>query len=167
MKTVLIFRHAKSDWSSSESFQDHERPLAPRGRNAAKLMGRFVSEVEEVPDTVITSSAVRAVRTVEIAAKAGRWGCPINAIDALYACSPQEILAEIRSQNDSVERLLVSAHEPACSETIALFAAGCRLRFPTAAMARLDLPVGAWVEVAFGQAELIWLVIPAVAEKLL
>ena len=43
MKTIIIFRHAKSDWSSAEA-NDQDRPLASRGRKSAKLMGRFLEK---------------------------------------------------------------------------------------------------------------------------
>ena len=165
MKTVLIFRHAKSDWSS-ESSDDHARPLASRGRKAAKVMGRFLRRIDQMPDAVVSSSAARAATTVTLAAKAGKWKCPIRLVEKLYACAPDDILSEIRSQPDSVETLLVAAHEPACSETIALFIGGARVRFPTAAIARLELPATTWADSAFGHAQLIWLVTPAVVEDL-
>lgn len=165
MKTVMIFRHAKSDWPE-EFPDDHERPLALRGRKAAKVMGRFLRRIDQIPDAVVTSSAARAVATVTLATKAGKWKCPVRVADELYACAPDEILKEIRSQPDSVDTALVTAHEPSCSEAISLFVGGARVRFPTAAIARLDFTVNGWKDCAYGHAQLIWLATPALVEEL-
>ena len=39
MKTLLFFRHGKSNWDADYDV-DHNRPLAKRGRKAARAMGR-------------------------------------------------------------------------------------------------------------------------------
>ncbi len=166
MKTVIIFRHAKSDWSPGEA-NDHDRPLAPRGRKSAKIMGRFLAQSAEVPDSVVTSSAVRAHNTVELAIKAGKWECKTRVTDRLYNCSPADMLKEIRAEPDTSEILLIAGHEPTCSETVARFAGGAEVRFSTAAMARLDFAIDHWREADFGKAQLIWFVTPKLVEKLL
>ncbi|MFV2074362.1 MAG: histidine phosphatase family protein, partial [Thermoanaerobaculales bacterium] len=91
MKTLLVMRHAKSDWNAGFS-DDHERPLAPRGVKAARRMGRFLTDVEVSPQLVITSTAVRARTTVELATKAGGWSCPIVANPDFYASDPARVL---------------------------------------------------------------------------
>ena len=72
MRSVVLFRHGKSDWDADYNV-DHERPLAKRGIKAAKRMGKYLAELDEIPDIVITSTAVRAKTTVELAMKAGAW----------------------------------------------------------------------------------------------
>ena len=74
MKTLILFRHGKSDWNTDYA-ADHDRPLAKRGRNAAATMGAMLARIEQVSDRVLTSSAVRARETVELAAEAGGWKC--------------------------------------------------------------------------------------------
>ena len=76
MKTIILFRHGKSDWDAP-SGSDHERPLAARGRKAADAMGRFLSEKGEVPELAIASSAVRARDTLDRAVRAGEWACEV------------------------------------------------------------------------------------------
>jgi phosphohistidine phosphatase len=166
MKTLIVFRHAKSDWSSGEA-NDHDRPLALRGEKAAKVMGCFLKKSGEIPDSIVTSSAVRAVRTVELSSKAGEWECKRRVTDRLYNCSPTDVLKEIKAEPDTTEVLLITGHEPTCSETIARLAGQARVRFSTAAMARLDLAIESWRQTDFGSAELIWLVTPKLVTKLL
>jgi phosphohistidine phosphatase SixA len=50
MKRVYLLRHAKSSWKDG-SLADRERPLAGRGRRAAKAVARHLEKAaREVPD---------------------------------------------------------------------------------------------------------------------
>ena len=86
MKTLLLLRHGKSDWSAGVS--DADRPLAKRGRKAARAIGEFLSRAGAVPDVVVSSPARRAVETAELVAAAGRWPCTVRASDMLYQGDP-------------------------------------------------------------------------------
>ncbi|RME68148.1 MAG: hypothetical protein D6782_01550, partial [Alphaproteobacteria bacterium] len=39
-KTLGLLRHAKSDWAAAVA-RDIDRPLNPRGRDAAQRLGRY------------------------------------------------------------------------------------------------------------------------------
>lgn len=158
MKTILLFRHAKSDWETGAP--DPERPLNKRGRKAAARMGRFLAQAGEVAELVITSSALRARETVDRASQAGEWKPPVEVLDALYESSPEAVLAAIQSQDDGVSSLLLVGHEPTWSSLAAGLCGGGRLRLPTAAVARIDVGVERWGEVTPGSGELLWLVTP-------
>ena len=117
MKTVLFFRHGKSDWDADWG-TDHERPLARRGRKAAKMMGRLLAETGPVPDSIVSSSATRARRTMKRAQKAGGWNAAVRITDDLYGASPSDLLETIRREPDTTEVLMLVGHEPTWSETI-------------------------------------------------
>jgi phosphohistidine phosphatase len=159
VKTVLVFRHGKSDWDEDRGV-DHERPLAPRGVEAAKAIGRFLARVDQLPDRVFTSPAVRARDTVKLAAEAGDWSCPVEVRDRLYDASPADVLEVLRASPDDAERILLAGHEPTCSAFVGGLTGGATVKFPTATVARIDLDVGSWADAAFGRGVLIWLVPP-------
>ena len=69
---LIVFRHSKSDWSADYGGSDLERPLAKRGRKAARAAGRFLAATE-VPDSVICSPALRARATLDLASEARDW----------------------------------------------------------------------------------------------
>ena len=69
MKSVLILRHAKSSWKDPD-LTDHDRPLNKRGKGDAPRMGRLLKSEHLVPDTIISSTAIRAQATAEAVAKA-------------------------------------------------------------------------------------------------
>lgn len=165
MKRLLLLRHAKSDWGADYG-GDHERPLNPRGREAAARVGRALAALGQVPQAVLTSSAVRARETVERAAEAGGWSCPVEVSRDLYLSSTEDVLAAVRWQDDAVERLLVAGHEPVWSALVGELVGGARVKFPTAALARLDLGVGRWADVRPGAGTLAWLLTPKVLAKL-
>ena len=60
MKTLTLFRHAKSGWDSPVA-RDFDRPLNERGRKGAKLMGVFSKRERLTFDHVISSPAVRCL----------------------------------------------------------------------------------------------------------
>ena len=61
MKRVYVLRHAKSSWNDA-SLPDGERPLAGRGRRAAKAMALHVDEAGVAAQFVLCSPARRARR---------------------------------------------------------------------------------------------------------
>jgi phosphohistidine phosphatase len=161
VKSLFLFRHGKSDWSNA-SGEDHERPVSARGEKAARAMGRFLTLARQAPDSIVTSSAVRARTTVEIAARAGGWTCPIRTTRALYEATPFVVLEEARAEADTTERLLLAGHEPTWSELASLLVGGGMIRVPTAALLRIDFDAESWSGIAYGRGLLAWLVPPRV-----
>jgi phosphohistidine phosphatase len=76
-RSLLALRHAKSDWSAGYG-PDRDRPLAPRGVTAARLIGRFVTAAGLEPDLVLSSPAERARATAGLAVAAGGWGVAVE-----------------------------------------------------------------------------------------
>ncbi len=141
-KIILMLRHGKSDWDASYT-SDHERPLAPRGRRASKLMGSWVRRAGLTPDLAITSDAVRARTTVEIAAEAGGWDCPIQLEPAFYGGSSETLMAALRDLDEKTRTVLLAGHFPTWPRTIARLTGGGNARFPTAALGAISYS-GPW-----------------------
>ena len=165
MTTLFVLRHGKSDWRASYE-TDHLRPLAERGVAAAQQMGRFVSASGQVPERVISSSAVRARTTAELAIAAGQWQCPAVYTDALYGASVASVIDLVRSEKEATSSLLLVGHQPTWSELISDLVGGATVHFPTAALARIDFATDRWVEIASASGTLRWLVTPKLLEKL-
>lgn len=159
MKTLLFLRHGKSDWDAPFD-RDHDRPLAKRGRKDAKRMGKFLTAIDLVPDSIICSTALRARRTMERANKAGDWEAPVRLTETLYHAYPDDLLREIRAEPDTTRTLMLVGHEPTWSETVSQFIDGGDIRYPTAALARVDMDIVSWREAAFGVGELIMMMPP-------
>ena len=159
MRSLILFRHGKSDWEADYT-SDHERPLAHRGKEAAICMGRMLSQAGQIPDLAVSSSALRARATLQLAVRAGRWHCPIRTENALYGCSPDRALKWIRSMDENPACLLLAGHEPTWSEFAGSLIGDAAIRVPTAAMLRIDFPLSSWHGIDYGQGQLKWLLPP-------
>lgn len=164
MTSLYLLRHAKSDWSASYG-ADHDRPLNARGLRAAATMGRFLAELGEIPERIVTSSALRARATAELAAEAGGWRTRIEVDRELYGTDASSVLARLRSQPAALASLLLVGHQPTWSDTAGRLLGRARIGMPTAGLARIDFPC-AWSEVEFGGGELVWLVRPKILSEI-
>ena len=63
-RTLILLRHAKSDWSGS--VPDVDRPLARRGHRQAPQAGRWLADNIDSIDLAVVSPANRARRTWEL-----------------------------------------------------------------------------------------------------
>jgi phosphohistidine phosphatase len=160
MPGLILFRHGKSDWDADYPGGDAARPLAHRGRKAAKRMGKFLARAGQAPDAAITSPAARAEDTLRLAIESGGWGCPVRTAATLYDGGLSGLLAEVRKEPASTDVLLAVGHEPTWSEAVSAFIGGGEVGLPTAAMARIDFDVDGWEEVAPGTGVLAWVVVP-------
>ncbi len=158
MKTILLFRHAKSDWTAEAA--DAERPLAERGHKAAAKMGRLITAAGCMPERALISSAVRTRETARLAAEAGFWKSTDRVTDALYEATPQAVLAEIQAEPDAASTLVVIGHEPTTSGLAALLVGGGTFEVKTASVLRIDVPVVRWADVTAGRGALVWAVAP-------
>ena len=117
-------------------------------------------QLDQVPDQVISSTAVRARTTAELGIEAGQWNSPVSYTDSLYGASVDFVLGLLQQLDDSVSRVLLVGHQPTWSELTSELTGGARLHFPTAALARVDFDIDHWNEVRAGNGVLIWLVNP-------
>ncbi len=160
-KTLLLLRHAKSDWDDT-TLDDFDRPLAERGRLAAPAMGREIARRGWVPDAALASSAVRTRQTWELVAAELRRAVPVNYDRAIYEAPAGRILDALRKTPDAVTTLLVVGHNPGLEVLSELLAAPdsdhdalARLtgKFPTAGLARFAFN-GSWARLDSGGARL-------------
>jgi phosphohistidine phosphatase len=158
MKTVIVLRHAKSDWSDI-ALRDFDRGLNDRGYRAAGVMGRWAALQKLTPDRIVASPAVRVVETLRRFREA-HGACPNPAFDLrLYLASASTIAEAISETDASVSQLLVAGHSPGLEELIlsAVPSDGrsplrddVAIKFPTAALAVLDFDVADWLSLAKG-----------------
>jgi phosphohistidine phosphatase len=163
-KRLFLLRHAKSSRDDPE-LADHERPLAPRGRRAAKTIAEHLEQESVAPALVLCSSARRTRETLEGIAPALGEGVAVEVEDELYSASEQDLLERLQALPDDVESVMLIGHNPAV-ERLALDLAGSgdqladlRRKYPTAALATLELS-GPWRELRPGGATLADFVTP-------
>ena len=146
MRRLILFRHGKSDWDASYA-NDRQRPLNKRGERAAGTMGVVLRQMGEAPDRIVSSTAVRAESTAEIARLAGGWSAPLELSDDLYGASPDEVLAVTAIHGGSAERLMLIGHEPTWSIVTTQLTGG-RVAVRTGSVVGIDLDIDDWSQIA-------------------
>lgn len=161
MAVLHVLRHAKSSWDEP-GLADVDRPLAPRGRRAARRIGEHLSEADIRPALVLCSPATRARQTVELLALDD---VEVAVEDSLYGAGAGELAARLRQLPDTVPEALLVGHNPALQTLVLALARPGDLRervtgkLPTGALATLELDAG-WGGLDEGGATLTALVLP-------
>jgi phosphohistidine phosphatase len=165
MKRIYLLRHAKSSWKDA-SLRDHDRPLAGRGRRAARLIARHMREEGIAPELVLCSTAKRARQTLErIEPALGTRSVKVE--EGLYGAGEDELLARLRELPAEVGSVLMIGHNPGMQDLALLLARSApelEAKFPTAALATLAFS-GEWPGLEPGAAELVGFVRPRELER--
>lgn len=144
MKTLFLFRHAKSSWSNT-TLNDHDRPLKRRGLKAAPRMGAVLRDIGLRPDLVLCSTALRAQETWKLARAELPEGqlIPVTHSADLYHCETAQFLQAVSNVAEPSACVLIVGHNPDL-ETFLTQLTGETHRLSTAALVRLTLPLDAW-----------------------
>jgi phosphohistidine phosphatase len=160
-KQLFVLRHAKSSWEDP-GLEDYERPLAPRGRRAVKVLAEHFRAEGIEPELILCSSARRTRETLEGTGLQGETLVEHQ----LYSASPGEVLDRLRQVPEGVGSVMVVGHNPALQVLVLRLAASgaaseldgsglseIQRKFPTGALATLAFE-GGWSELGPGRARL-------------
>jgi phosphohistidine phosphatase len=152
VKTLLLLRHAKSSWDDS-SLSDFERPLNPRGLQAAPFIGTVLAEKGWQPDVILSSPAERAKQTALLAKEAGRLTAEVQFDDKIYEASPAQLLGVLSGVSSKIDSLLLVGHNPGMEGLLTILTAETR-SMPTAGLARISLNIDSWSDIKDGRGKL-------------
>lgn len=166
MKSLTLLRHAKSGWDDPVS-RDFDRPLNPRGRRAARTVGREMEAQGLDFDLILASPAQRVVETLE-EVSAGYGAIRPEFDQRLYLASTAALIEIVRATPDSVRRLLLVGHNPGLEELALCLSrrddgalrAEVEVKYPTGTVAEIELPVERWAEVDEGTGRLVRFIRP-------
>lgn len=159
MKTLLIMRHAKSDYPPDVR-SDFDRPLNERGRNDLPRIARLLGDFGPRPDAILASPALRARQTAEGLTTA--LNLPANALnfdESLYLAPPQTLSQAIAKLPKTAQTGLLIAHNPGLEEWIGQLS-GARIALPTAGLAAIQLGCSCWTEIEQASGQLFYFVVP-------
>lgn len=160
-KTLIILRHAKAE-TGSASQDDHERGLNDIGVAACAIVGKYIAGQRISPDTVLCSTALRARATWALVKKAAGIGPPEEFTDRLYLASANETLNLLAALPETARSVMLVGHNPGFHQLcLTLARKGDEalldrlvLKFPTCALAVIELGEGEWKDVAQAQSAL-------------
>lgn len=150
-RLLILVRHAKSDWDVPAD--DHERPLADRGRRQAPAIGTWLAEhAAALPvERAVVSTATRARQTWELAAEAltadGVAAPPVRFDEEVYTFFADPLRAVIAALDPGVRVAVVVGHNPALADLLnALTDGRTTSSMPTPSMPTSSIAVVALTE---------------------
>jgi phosphohistidine phosphatase len=168
MLNLMLLRHAKSDWDDAGA-ADIDRPLNSRGQRAAQAMGRHIAAHGPSPQLVLCSPAKRARDTWNIVAAELKARPALQIETDIYDFGDGTALLDcLRHKGGVVPSVMLVGHSPSIAG-LAVKIVGkdegplrelLRKKYPTAALATINLDIHNWKEVAEGTGKLVGFVRP-------
>ncbi|MBB5755064.1 SixA phosphatase family protein [Prosthecomicrobium pneumaticum] len=154
MPRLLLLRHAKSSWDIA-GLADFDRPLAPRGRRAAGLMGEHLATHRLMPDRILCSNARRTRETLAALLPHLDREIDIRLTQALYDRPAGSYIDAIRRDGAAARTLMLIGHNPAIQDAaMMLIGSGnpalseeIGAKFPTAGLAVIDFAQADWTRI--------------------
>ena len=155
MKRLFLLRHAKAE-RDGRDVDDEARVLAPRGREDAARIGRFLNEEVYIADQVLCSSAARTRETFALILPQLNVKPAVKYLDELYMADSDVILDLVRTARDATGSLMIIGHNPGledCARSLVRPPDDRKLRkryetmmdkFPTGALAVIDFAAEQW-----------------------
>ncbi|KIA87900.1 SixA phosphatase family protein [Kaistella jeonii] len=141
MKTLILVRHAKSDWP--ENTDDFDRPLAEKGLHDAKKMSHFLKANNIIIEKFLSSPALRALSTCEIFNQV--YEIEIETDRKLYNASEKNFESVIFGLNDDLNSVALFSHNNGISN-FANSMSEDLFMFPTCGVAGFQIDCDSWSE---------------------
>jgi phosphohistidine phosphatase len=168
LKTLGLFRHAKSDWHDARA-RDFDRPLNDRGRKGAAVMGRHIIDHGIKWERILASPAVRVAQTIEVATQAVSITVPVRWDRRIYLASSPTLIELLREQEGDPASILMIGHNPSLEDVIFDMVPDdgssplrdiVEEKFPTASYAVMEIDCASWADIEEGTARLVHLTRP-------
>ncbi len=155
MRKLYLLRHAKSSWTRPLP-EDHDRPLARRGRIASRRVADYLSHRHPPPDLVLASTAVRTLETAHRVGAGWNPPPPVMELPSLYLAPSGDMLKCIHAVNGAPVLMLVG-HNPGMADLATLLVGDDPAfggKFPTGGLAIFNFSVDDWAQADTGTGRL-------------
>jgi phosphohistidine phosphatase len=155
MKTLILVRHAKSDWSEA-GMSDIERPLNERGKKDAPEMARRLRKKGVKIDAFISSPAKRAFRTARFFAEEfDVKKDDIQVEKVLYGALTSQFEQVVAAMKDKDDTIALFSHNPGITEYANTLCEVHTDNMPTSSVFAVQADVAKWQD--FTKAEKMFL----------
>ncbi len=166
MKTLVLCRHAKSDWPVG--VDDIDRPLKGRGIADADRQGALLASHGFQPDLIISSPANRALTTAQLIAKSvGYDPDTIRVKKDIYFQGLSGLFGQIEQLPQRADTVMIFGHNPTMEEAVRrIIRSDAPYSMPTLGMACLEGTYATdWKKFMNSYVSLRWILIPRLARK--
>ena len=146
MKTLLLVRHAKSDWGNP-LLDDFDRPLNERGKKDAPEMAKRMVDRKIAIEAFISSPAKRAKSTAKKFAKAYKQDKDdIILVKELYAAPSNVFFDVISKVKDKFDTIAVFSHNPGITDFANQLTDASIDNIPTSGIFAIKADTKSWAE---------------------
>lgn len=165
MKTLVLCRHAKSDYP--EHTADIDRPLSERGHRDAISLGQRLQGLEWTPDLIISSPAVRAHETAKLVAQ--ELAFPVAKIGmrlSIYNDGAGALTELVKGLPNTAKQVMLFGHNPTMEQAVRFYLQmDARFDMPTGGMVGLESDHDTWASFFPPMVRLRWYHIPRIQRK--
>lgn len=155
MKTLILVRHAKSDWNVP-GLGDIDRPLNERGKKDAPEMARRLRKKGIKIDAFVSSPAKRALRTARFFAEAYDVKKDDIVVEkVLYGALSSQFEQVVASMKDKNDTIAIFSHNPGITEYANTLCNVHTDNIPTCGLFAVQADIDKWGD--FSQAEKMFL----------
>ena len=149
MKALILVRHAKSSWDDPD-LPDKDRPLNARGKRDAPMMGKRLAVQGVKVDLILSSPAIRAIKTARIFADELGYKLKNIAVDdRLYPGAMKDLLGIVHNLGSNLNHAMLVGHDPALSKLAHRLSSEIT-HMPTCAVAEFKFNAKTWPDVHKG-----------------
>lgn len=159
-KSLLLIRHAKSDWGGI-NLSDFNRPLNNRGEKNAPEMAKRLVKRELFPQQLISSPALRAISTANhFATELNIKPSDIIQEPGIYDALTQSLLSVVNNLDENSDFTALFGHNPALTDLVNYLCDQAIFNIPTCGMALIKFPFEKWKMLSKGTGDLIFFDFP-------
>lgn len=112
MKTLILVRHAKSDWGN-DTISDVMRPLNERGYSDAQILAKQLAQKIAPPQLWLSSPAIRAFTTALLFTEAFKVDAEKIVLNKrIYEASIKTLQSIVTAIPDDIETAFMFGHNP-------------------------------------------------------
>ena len=143
MKKVILIRHGKSSWEHDVT--DRDRPLKERGINDSELISKELGAKSDIPKTIFSSPANRALSTCKIFLKSLDISeSEITVVEDLYDFEGQNVINFIKTLPNDVNEVMIFGHNHAFTSISNIFGDTYIDNLPTSGLVKLNFEIDDW-----------------------
>jgi len=145
MKTLILVRHAKSDWGN-DTIGDLFRPLNERGYSDAQILAKQLAQKIAPPQLWITSPAIRAYSTALLFAEAFKYDPEKLVLNRkIYEAGVKTLQGIVTTEiSDDIETAFMFGHNPGFTKFFNQFSDAFADNVPTCGVISLSNDVLSW-----------------------
>lgn len=158
MKSIILIRHVKSDWSNL--LADFDRPVREDRKEDAALIAKEIARKKAIPQYVVSSPAIRTLQTARLLC--AKWDYPHENIatdKSLYECTARDIFAVIKKTDQKNDSIAIVCHNPAITDFVNQYSDSLIDNVPTVGAVRITFDAADWRGIN-STGKLDWILLP-------